>query len=63
VLILSLFSLQLVLLNFATMSEGEEAASAAMIEHAPKAKARQASGYYGVSASGKRWYATIRCEH
>jgi hypothetical protein len=29
---------KLVLLNFATMSEGEEAASAAMIEHAPKAK-------------------------
>jgi hypothetical protein len=57
------------LLNFESIKAAEEAAERAQLEHnlehdmcaGPKQpKPRPASGFYGVSASGKRWQAKIR---
>jgi hypothetical protein len=52
-------------LNYESMEGAEEAATKAQAEYAltlgpPQPKPRPASGYYGVSASGKRWGAQIR---
>jgi hypothetical protein len=51
-------------LNYESMERAEEAATKAQAEYAltlgpPQAKPRPASGYYGVSASKKRWAAQI----
>jgi hypothetical protein len=52
-------------LNFESIEAAEEAAAEAAAEHArthcaPQPKPPPASGYYGVTASGKRWRAQIR---
>jgi hypothetical protein len=51
-------------LNYDSITAGEEAAAEAQASHIrahepPPPKPRPASGYYGVYASGKRWYAQI----
>jgi hypothetical protein len=51
-------------LNFDSIEAGEEAAAEAQANHirahgSPQPKPRPPSGYYGVSASGKRWHAWI----
>jgi hypothetical protein len=51
-------------LNFERIEAGEEAAEEAQANHilvhgSPQPKPRPASGYYGVSASGRRWQAQI----
>ena len=51
-------------LNFTSVEAGAEAAAQAEAKHAREAparvpRARPPSGFYGVSASGKRWYAQI----
>ena len=52
--------------NFGSVAAGAGAAAAAAAKHAgqaapppPAAPPRPASGFYGVRASGKRWYASI----
>jgi hypothetical protein len=47
-------------LNYKTLEEGEEAAEEAKRQPQAQPKARSASGFYGVTAAGKRWRAQIR---
>jgi hypothetical protein len=52
-------------LNYESIAAADEAAVQAQAEHilnklAPQPKTRPPSGFYGVSAAGKRWQAAIR---